>query len=143
VTARHTHIAHPLLLGRALVEGGMILNDAVFTQRIALDGAELRGSFSAQATQFNSFVRLYGTVFGAVEARDDTPGTAHEIPERTRPRRPPAVTDGTPAFVRGAVFEQGVYAERTPVTPCAGGRRCHSRRARHPPVGPPAKPRVG
>lgn len=112
LTARHAHIAHPLRLDGALVEGGVVLDDAVFTQRVALDGAELRGPFSAQVTQFDSLLRLYGTVFGAIEQRDDTPGTAHEIPEQTRPRRPSAVAGGAPAFVRGAVFEQGVYAER-------------------------------
>jgi hypothetical protein len=112
LTARHAHIAHPLRLDGALVEGGIVLDDAVFTQRVGLDGAELRGPFSAQVTQFDSLVRLYGTVFGAVEARDDSPGTAHDLPAVDRPRQSPTVAGGAAVFARGAVFEQGLYAER-------------------------------
>ena len=112
VTARHAHVAHPLRLDGALVEGGMVLDDAVFTQRVALDGAEFRGPFSAQVTQFDSVLRLYGTVFGAIERREDSPGTAYELSAVDRPRRSPTVASGAPVFARGAVFEQGVYAER-------------------------------
>lgn len=112
LTARHAYIAHPLRLDGALVEGGIVLDDAVFTQRVTLDGAELRGPFSAQVTRFDSLLRLYGTVFGAIERRDGTPGTAHDLSAVDRPRQSPTVAGGAPVFARGAVFEQGVYAER-------------------------------